>query len=132
MNSDRYVREILENHALQVAGAIDPERFVLVDDNEHPNRVHTVNNFFEDHGLERMDWPEKSPDMIRIEIVWDLFKRRISRRIRPEDTLQDLENSLVEEWNDLPQGYLDKCVCCQWEDALRRASNLWDLIPSTE
>ena len=104
------MREILEPHVLPVAGAIDPERFVLVDDNARPHRAHRVDTFLEDHGIERMDWPAKSPDMNPIENVWGLLKRRISRRIRPEDTLQDLEDALIEEWNDLPQAYLGKCV----------------------
>ena len=45
MNSDRYVREILEPHVLPVAGAIDPERIVLVDDNARPHRAHRVDTF---------------------------------------------------------------------------------------
>lgn len=110
LNSDRYVRDILEPHVLAFAGAIDPERFVLVDDNARPHRAHCVDNFLEDHGIERMIWPAKSPDMNPIENVWGLLKRRISRLIRPEDTIQDLENVLVREWDDLPQEYLDKCV----------------------
>ena len=104
------MREILEPHVLPVAGAIDRERFVLVEDNARPHRAHRVDTFLEDHGIERMEWPAKSPDMNPIENVWGLLKRRISRRIRPDDILQDLEDALIEEWNDLPQAYLDKCV----------------------
>ena len=43
LNSDRYVRERLKNHALQVAGAIVPERFART------YRAHAVDNVFEDH-----------------------------------------------------------------------------------
>ena len=45
-----------------------------------------------------------------IENVWGLLKRKISRLICLEDTIQDLENALQREWNDLPQDYIDKCV----------------------
>ena len=93
--ADRYAREILEPHVLPVAGAMDPERFVLVDDNARPHRGHRVNRFLEDHGISRMDWPACSPDMNPIENVWGLLKRKISRLIRPEDTIQDLENALI-------------------------------------
>ena len=110
LNSDRYAREILEPHVLPVAGAIDPERFVLVDDNARPHRAHRVDSFLEDHGISRMDWRACSPDMNPIENVWGLLKRKISRLIRPEDTIQDFENALIRDLKDLPQDYIDKCV----------------------
>ena len=109
-DADRYAREILEPHVLPVAGAIDPERFVLVDDNARPHRAHRADSFLEDHGISRMDWSACSPDMNPIENVWGLLKRKISRLLRPEDTIQDLENALIREWNDLLQDHIDKCV----------------------
>ena len=110
LNLDRYARKILEPHVLPVAGAMDPERFVLVEDNARPHRAHRVDSVLENHGISRMDRPVCSPDMNPIENVCGLLKRNISRLILPEDTIQDLENALIREWDDLPQDYIDKCV----------------------
>ena len=90
---------------LPIAGAMDHERFVLVDDNARPHRAHRVDSFMEDQGISRMNWPACSPDMNPIENVWGLLKRKLSRLIRPE-------NALIREWHDLPQDYIVYLQVC--------------------
>ncbi|GFU14241.1 hypothetical protein TNCV_3579161 [Trichonephila clavipes] len=38
-----------------------------MDDNARPHRARIVEEYLEDHGLERMEWPARSPDLNPIE-----------------------------------------------------------------
>ncbi|GFV97136.1 DDE_3 domain-containing protein [Trichonephila clavipes] len=37
--------------------------FILMDDNARPHRARIVEEYLVDHGLERMEWPARSPDL---------------------------------------------------------------------
>ncbi|GFY32259.1 transposable element Tcb2 transposase [Trichonephila clavipes] len=41
--------------------------FILMDDNARPHRARIVEEYLVDHGLERMEWPARSPDL---QISW--------------------------------------------------------------
>ena len=40
---------------------------VFQDDNAHPHRARGVQDYFRQHGIQRMEWPARSPDMNPIE-----------------------------------------------------------------
>ena len=47
--------------------------------------------------IQEMEWPAVSPDLNPIEHVWDRFNRSFHRRPVPPQTLEDLEQALIEE-----------------------------------
>ena len=96
MNARIYRDQILDNHVLPLAGAIG-NAFTLVDDNFRPHRAQIMDNFLENQVIERMDWPAKSPDLNPIENIWGIMKRKISRRLTPSTSLQELQDMLFEE-----------------------------------
>ena len=49
-----------------------------MDDNARPHRAHVVNDYLEDNGIERLDWPPCSPDLNPIEHAWDALQRQIN------------------------------------------------------
>ena len=51
-----------------------------------------------------MDWPAKSPDMNCIENMWGELVRRVYSQGRQFDTVDDLREALMYEWEkiDLP------------------------------
>ena len=110
LNGQRYREEILEGPVRLFAGAFGPANMILVDDNARPHRNRIADQFFEDSGIARMEWPAKSPDMNPIENIWGIMKQRISRRLRYQHTLNDLEAMVHEEWNAVALPTVRKCI----------------------
>jgi len=102
LNGIRYRDEILHPVVGLFAGAIGPD-FILMNDNAHPHRARVVEEYLQRESIDRMEWPAVSPDLNPIEHVWDQLQRQLSQRPNQPQTLDDLENSLREEWNNLPQ-----------------------------
>ena len=64
-----------------------------------------------------VDFPTKSPDLNKIENIWDELNRRVRRTGSIPTTLNQLRATLLYEWNNLPQNYVQRYVtsirrCC--------------------
>ncbi|CAH1271563.1 DNPEP [Branchiostoma lanceolatum] len=65
----------------------------------------------EEHaGVERMEWPSKSPDLDPIEHLWDQLRRAVRARVTERTTLADLGRLLLEEWDAIPQHRIARLV----------------------
>ena len=67
-----------------------------MDDNARSHRARVVNDYLEYVGIEHLDWPSRSPDLI--EHAWVALQRRINACLAQPQTAQQLANALVEEW----------------------------------
>lgn len=84
--------------------------FVLQDDNARPHRARLVNEYLQEAGIERLEWPALSPDMNPIEHAWDQLKRAVRRRRNPPRTVDELRIAAIEEWDNLEQQSLNDLV----------------------
>ena len=55
-------------------------------------------------------WPAHSPDLNPIEHLWDILDRAIRARPRQPRTLAQLEQALIEEWNNIPQQRITRLI----------------------
>ena len=108
LNSQQYIDEILGPLVVPFLQQIGPNA-VFQDDNARPHRGRIVNDFVTTNNINRMDWPANSPYLNSIEHVWDELGRRVYRN-NPPQTLQELRNRLMLEWQNMPQDVIRRCV----------------------
>ncbi|GFY26232.1 transposable element Tc3 transposase [Trichonephila clavipes] len=84
--------------------------FLFMDDKARSHRADIVDECLESEDITRMDWPEYSPDMNRIEHVWDMLGRRIVARQPPANCLPELRRTLLDEWCNIPQDQIDNLI----------------------
>ncbi|GFT02831.1 transposable element Tc3 transposase [Trichonephila clavipes] len=105
----RYRDEILDPYVRPYAAAIGND-FILMDDNAQPHRARIVEEYLEDHGLERMEWPARSPDLNPIEHLWDYLGREVAALNPPPRSLHELKQGLLCVWSSLPIPVSDNLI----------------------
>jgi len=50
-----------------------------------------------------LQWPARSPDCNPIEHMWDKLIRRLRQRPHDPNTVDELSQALLEEWNNIPR-----------------------------
>ena len=69
-----------------------------MDDNARPHRVRVVTDYLRDESI-----TVRSPDLNLIEHIWNIIGRRVKERTQPVQTLNDLKQTLHQEWQRLTQ-----------------------------
>ncbi|GFT47851.1 transposable element Tcb2 transposase [Trichonephila clavipes] len=105
----RYRDEILDPYVRPYAAAIGND-FILMDDNARPHRARIVEEYLEDHGLERMEWPARSPDLNPIEHLWDYLGKEVVALNPPPRSLHELKQGLLCVWSSLPIPVSDNLI----------------------
>ena len=79
-------------------------------DNARPHRARGVQDYFRQHGIEKMVWLARSPDMNPIEHLWDLLERRVRCRPQVPQNVADLCQPLIHEWRNTPQADISNLI----------------------
>jgi hypothetical protein len=53
-----------------------------------------------------LPWPALLLDLSPIEHLWDKLGRSVCHHQNPPETLQELRDTLVHEWNNIPQAFI--------------------------
>ena len=107
LNSERYLREVLETHVVPVMNH-HTDITVFQHDNARPHTAAICRNFLQQQRIDVLPWPARSPDLSPIEHLWDLLGRRV--KARGPQTVQELEKYLIEEWNSIPQNKISNLI----------------------
>ena len=94
---------------------------VYQDDNARPHRARVVNDYLQQSGVNRMEWPACSPDLNPTENLWDELDCKVRSNNPPPRDAQHLFQMLQAEWQALPQRIFTnlvnsmrtRCVECQ-------------------
>jgi len=100
LNPQRYIQDVFE---AVVIPFINHRRNVIYQhDNARPHVARISMDFLQQSNANLMEWPALSPDLFPIEHVWDELGRRLRRRHARPETLQQLEDAIMEEWANIP------------------------------
>ena len=78
-------------------------------DNARPHVAKICRQFLNRNNVNVLPWPAVSPDMNPIEHIWDYLGRKV--RVRGNvHNLRDLENALIQEWNNIPNAVIRRYV----------------------
>ena len=81
-----------------------------MDDNARPHRARVVTDYLRDESITTLTWPARSPDLNPIEHIWNIIDRRERERTPPVQTLNELEQTLHQEWQRLTQVQIRRLV----------------------
>ncbi|GFY06573.1 transposable element Tcb2 transposase [Trichonephila clavipes] len=109
MTGQRYIDEVLLPYVRLFRGAVG-DKFVFMDDNATCHRTLAVQDCLDSEGIQCLVWPARSPDLNRIENVWDTLGRQVAGLNYPPTNKNTLIRALTEEWDKLPQQLLDNVV----------------------
>ena len=98
INVQRYRNKLLRPLVRLDGGAVGPE-FLFLDDNAHPHRADIMENFLEEEGIRRMEWPTCFQDKNPIKHAWNTLGSPIAALQPPPQTIPNLLVALREEWN---------------------------------
>ena len=100
LNAIRYRDEILSLHLVPF---LQQHNLTLQQDNARPHVARICTAYLQAHNIDVLPWPAFSPDLNPIEHLWDELDRRVRRRDNPPSLVPELEQALLQEWNNIPQ-----------------------------
>ena len=62
------------------------------------HKARSIKMWFDDFGVEELDWPAQNPDLNPIEHLWDELERRLQTRPSRPTSVPDLINAVQNEW----------------------------------
>ena len=109
LNGQGYIDNILRPEVVRIMRQLGLNA-VFQDDSARPHRSRAVNQFFEDEGINHMDWPARSPDLNPIEHLWDMLDRQVRSRNHQPRSVQELAQWIQEEWRAIPQQQIQTLI----------------------
>lgn len=105
----RYRDEILGPIVRPYADAVGPG-FLLVHNNARTHVARVCGQFFEDGGIDTIEWPPRSPDLNPMEHIWDIIFRSIRHHQVAPQTVQELSDALVQIWEEITQDSIRRLI----------------------
>jgi hypothetical protein len=109
LNAVKYREDILDPIILPFLQQRNFEH-VFQHDNERCHVARVCQDFLNQNHIRVLPWAALSPDLSPIEHLWDELGRRVRHRQNPPETLQELRDGLVQEWNNIPQVFIQRLI----------------------
>lgn len=83
-------------------------QFIFQDDNDPKHKAKLVQEFLKNMKINRLEWPAQSPDLNRIEHLWDVVEREI--RKFPISNKNQLKTRITEAWGIISENVTNNLV----------------------
>jgi transposase len=98
MNSEEY-QQVLNNHLLPYLRRFRRKPLVFQQDNASVHRSHSTNAWMQEHHINVLPFPARSPDLNPMENLWGIIVRDIYANNRQYQCIQDLRIAILQAWN---------------------------------
>jgi len=105
LTATRY-RQILQTHLVPICDDIEAEydeHAVFQQDNATPHVAHATLDWLDEHGIDYLEWPSKSPDLNPVENIFGMLARRVYLENRQFATLDELRDAIHQSWDEITQ-----------------------------
>jgi transposase len=82
---------------------MDKGKILFQQDNDPKHTSQAARRWFEENGIQVLDWPPQSPDLNPIEHLWAHLKRRLAEYDTEPSGMIELWERVQVEWNKIPQ-----------------------------
>ena len=107
LKAQGYINQILQPEAVPFLQRHGPA--ILMHDNARPHVARICRQFINRNNFNVLPRPAVSPDMNLIKHIWDYLGRQVRARGNVQN-LRDLENALIQEWNNIPNVVIRRYV----------------------
>ena len=83
---------------------------IFQNDNARAHRARVVRGYLQFRWITTLPWPAKFPDLSPVEHVWDILGRRARRWPHERQDINELADSLQEEWRRIPQAITGRLI----------------------
>ena len=97
LSAQGHINQILQPEAVPFLQRHGPA--ILMHDNARTHVARICRQFLNRNNVNLLPWPAVSPDMNPIEHIWENLGRKVRARMNLHN-FRDLENALIQEWNN--------------------------------
>lgn len=109
LNSAAY-QQLLYDHMIPFGPFLGGPEWHFQQDNAPCHAANSTRAWFQQEGIQVLDWPSRSPDLNPMENVWGMLARRVYSRNRQFHHVNDLEVVIMHEWDKLKNTMLETLV----------------------
>lgn len=101
---------VLETSLLPFIHRLGIEEWTFQQDNAPIHKARVTGEWFQEHRLNVMEWPAKSPDLNPIENLWGILTRTVYAGNKQYANKRELKDAILRAWANIPIEIIHKLI----------------------